>query len=357
LEGVVMAVNPDFWRGKKVLITGHTGFKGAWLMLWLERMGAQVSGLALPAATHPNLHGMVSAHVVARSHMVDVRDLARVKSVLQAEQPEVVFHLAAQALVRAGYADPLGTFSSNVLGTAHVLEAVRATASVKVVVAVTTDKVYQNNEWTYPYRETDPLGGHDPYSASKAAAELVISSYRASFLDERGTAVGSARAGNVMGGGDWSADRLIPDAFRAWDTDLPLTIRRPDAVRPWQHVLEPLAAYLVMAQHLWSSPNLAGAYNFGPSADSAATVRHVIELARSAAGRGGVNYDNEASGPHEAGLLKLDTSKAQTVFGVRARWSLAQAVQRTVQWYAQCAQGVSAWDLCHADIDAFEVAA
>ncbi len=349
-----MVVDPRFWLGKKVLITGHTGFKGVWLTLWLERLGATVCGLALPAATQPHLHGMVSGQVVGHSHMVDVRDAAKVKAVVQAEQPDVVFHLAAQALVRAGYADPLDTFSSNVMGTAHVLEAVRAADSARVVVAVTTDKVYHNNEWVYPYRETDPLGGHDPYSASKAAAELVIASYRASFLEAKGIAVASARAGNVMGGGDWSADRLIPDAVRAWGAGQVLYIRRPDAVRPWQHVLEPLAAYLVLAQRLWSAPALAGAYNFGPAADAAASVRQVIELARSVAGQGDVRYDAVALGPHEAGLLGLDVSKAKTTLGVQARWPLTQAVQRTMQWYAQCAQGVSAYDLCHADIDAFE---
>jgi len=349
-----MVVDPQFWSGKKVLITGHTGFKGAWLTLWLERLGATVCGLALPAATHPHLHGLVRELVVGRSHMVDVRDADKVKAVVQAEQPDIVFHLAAQALVRAGYADPLDTFSSNVIGTAHVLEAVRASDSARVVVAVTTDKVYHNNEWVYPYRETDPLGGHDPYSASKAAAELVIASYRASFLAANGIAVASARAGNVMGGGDWSADRLIPDAVRAWGSGQVLHIRRPDAVRPWQHVLEPLAAYLVLAQRLWSSPGLAGAYNFGPAADAAVSVKQVIELARAAAGRGEVQYDADASGPHEAGLLSLDVAKASKVLGVHARWPLAHAVQRTLQWYAQWAEGRAAYDLCHADIDAFE---
>jgi CDP-glucose 4,6-dehydratase len=274
-----MRPDPHFWRGKRVLLTGHTGFKGAWLALWLQRLGAQVTGVALPPATEPNLFTLARVEQGVETHFCDIRSAQALALRVRAARPEVVLHLAAQALVRPGYAAPLDTFATNVMGTAHLLDALRGLPEVRVAVVVTTDKVYRNREWAYPYREDDQLGGHDPYSASKAATELVTASYRDSFLAAQGVAVATARAGNVIGGGDWAQDRLLPDAVRAWGAGETLHIRRPHATRPWQHVLEPLAAYLRLAQRLWEQPGLAGAYNFGPLPHEAASVKHVIELA------------------------------------------------------------------------------
>ena len=349
--------DPEFWRGKRVLLTGHTGFKGAWLALWLSRLGARVTGIALPAVTTPNLYSLAGIPTLVDSHEIDIRDPVALAARVAAADPEIVLHLAAQALVRAGYRDPLGTFATNVQGTANLLEAVRPLRQLRVVVAITTDKVYRNSEHAFPYREHDRLGGHDPYSASKAAAEMVIDCYRDAFLAAQGVAVASARAGNVIGGGDWSADRLIPDAIRAWGTDQPLVIRRPQATRPWQHVLEPLAAYLRQAEQLWHQPTLAGAYNFGPHTHEAATVRHVIELAQSAYGSGTVHWGDGTDGPHEAGWLALEIAKARTQLGINPRWTLAQTVERTLRWYGRLAAGDPARDLCEADIAAFKATA
>lgn len=352
-----MALNPAFWRGRRVLLTGHTGFKGSWLARWLVRLGAEVTGVSLPPSTTPSLFELAGVREAVRSEFVDIRDADALARVVRESRPEVVFHLAAQALVRAGYQDPVPTFASNVMGSVHLLDALRGLDSVRAVVMVTTDKVYRNHEWCWPYRENDALGGHDPYSASKAACEIVIDSYRASFLAAQGVGVASARAGNVIGGGDWAADRLLPDAVRAWQDGLVLEIRRPDAVRPWQHVLEPLFAYLVLAQRLYAEPMLAGAYNFGPPTGGTASVREVVELARTAYGAGVVNYGQTCDGPHEAGLLALDPSKAAMVLGVGTRWSLPESVRRTMRWYAGLAQGGHAAELCDADITAYEAAA
>ena len=349
--------NPEFWHGKRVLLTGNTGFKGAWLALWLSRLGARVTGIALPPATTANLFTLAEISSLLDSHEIDIRDAAAVATCVEAADPEIVLHLAAQALVRASYRDPLGTFATNVQGTANLLEALRPLRQLRVVVAITTDKVYQNLDHAFPYRESDVLGGHDPYSASKAAAELVIASYRDAFLAGTGVAVASGRAGNVIGGGDWSEDRLIPDAIRAWSTDQPLAIRRPQAIRPWQHVLEPLAAYLRLAECLWHQPALAGAYNFGPHTHEAATVRQVIELAQCAYGRGTVRWGDGTEGPHEAGWLALEIAKARTQLGVSPRWTLAQSVERTLRWYRRQADGEPARDLCEADITDFAATA
>lgn len=347
--------NPDpaFWCGKRVLITGHTGFKGAWLALWLSRLGARVTGIGLPPLTQPSLFTLAGIDDLAHSHLQDLRDSHAVAAIVRQANPEIVLHLAAQALVRASYRDPLGTFATNVQGTAHLLDALRSVPEIRVVVAVTTDKVYRNLEHAFPYRETDVLGGHDPYSASKAAAELVIASYRDAFLAGQGVAVASARAGNVIGGGDWSEDRLIPDAVRAWDAERPLSIRRPNAIRPWQHVLEPLAAYLRLAERLWQQPELAGAYNFGPCTHEAATVREVIDQARTAYGTGEVVWGDGSEGPHEAGWLTLEIAKARALLGVEPRWTLAQSIEHSVHWYRRYAAGAPAWQLCADDIADF----
>lgn len=348
--------SPDFWRGKRVLLTGHTGFKGTWLAFWLHRLGAQITGISLPPLTTPNLYNLADIRTITNSHFIDIRDAGSVAAIVKQAQPEIVFHLAAQALVRTGYREPLETFATNVQGTANVLDALRPLDSVRGVVAVTTDKVYQNLEHPYPYRETDAIGGHDPYSASKSAAEIVIASYRDAYLRDKGVAVASARAGNVIGGGDWSADRLIPDAIRAWGSGQPLDIRRPQAVRPWQHVLEPLAGYLSLAQQLWNTPELAGAYNFGPPTHEAATVRTVVQLAQSAYGTGQTSWDDGSAGPHEAGWLALEVAKARTLLGISPRWPLAESVRRTIHWYRLQEQGVSALELCEADLAAYETA-
>jgi CDP-glucose 4,6-dehydratase len=348
-----------FFSGKKVLITGHTGFKGSWLSLWLQQLGAQVTGISLPPTTTPSLFSLLgfnSSTPPLFNCFQDIRDAANLAARVKEAEPEIVFHLAAQPLVRASYREPLTTFATNVMGTANLLDALRGVTSVRTVVAVTTDKVYRNIEHPYPYREEDHLGGHDPYSASKAASELIVSSYRDAFLAEQGVAIATARAGNVIGGGDWSEDRLIPDAVRAWQGSQPLEIRRPDAIRPWQHVLEPLAGYMVLAEKLWETPELAGAYNFGPETSEAATVREVVELAQPAYGRGEVLWGDGSEGPHEAGWLALEIAKARTVLGVTPRWGLAESVNRTMDWYRRLAAGEDAKALCLEDIEAYEAA-
>lgn len=353
-----------FFQGKKVLITGHTGFKGSWLTLWLLKLGAQVIGIALPPATAPSLFSLLdfnSSTPQLFNCFQDIRDASAVASIVKAAEPEIVFHLAAQPLVRASYLDPLATFSTNVMGTANLLDALRDVSSVRSVVVVTTDKVYRNLEHAYPYREDDHLGGHDPYSASKACTELITSCYRSSFFTSStiqqfnsAPALATARAGNVIGGGDWAEDRLIPDAIRAWQANKPLDIRRPEAIRPWQHVLEPLAGYLALAEKLWEIPNLAGAYNFGPETSEAATVKEVIELARVAYGYGDIIWGDGSQGPHEAGWLALEIAKARNNLGVVPRWKLAESVKRTLDWYRRLAEGADARDLCLEDINDFE---
>ncbi len=342
-----------FFQRKKVLVTGHTGFKGSWLSLWLQRFGAAVSGISLAPRSAPDLFSLARIQALGQTQFVDIRDASSLAASVQNTAPEIIFHLAAQSLVRTGYAEPLETFATNVMGTANLLEALRGVSTVRVVVVITTDKVYANREWPCPYREDDHLGGHDPYSASKAAAEIVVASYRDAFLREKGTALATARAGNVIGGGDWSADRLIPDAIRAWQSQRPLEIRRPEAVRPWQHVLEPLYGYLCLAQALWHNSELAGAWNFGPYTHEAATVRDVVELARAAYGKGEVIWGDGREGPHEAGLLTLEIARARSLLGVEPKWRLPEAVERTVRWYRRLEEGEDARKLCEADMDAY----
>jgi CDP-glucose 4,6-dehydratase len=352
---VVTSASPDpqFWLDRRVLVTGHTGFKGAWLCYWLARMGARVVGLALAPNTNPNLFSAAELGSRVESLTLDIRDREATRRGIVGAKPEIVFHLAAQPLVLRSYKAPIETFSTNVLGTAHVLESLRDLPDVKVAVMITTDKVYANREWVYPYREDDPLGGHDPYSASKAACEIVISSYRSSFLREQGVAVASARAGNVIGGGDWSADRLIPDIARAWELGDSVRIRRPDAIRPWQHVLEPLCGYLVLAERLAADSNLADAYNFGPEGRDFATVRSVLECARRTYPDARVDFDANSSTPHEAGLLSLEIAKAKAALGVAPRWGLGEAITRTMEWYRSFYTGEAGSALCEGDIKSF----
>ncbi|MGA7972116.1 MAG: CDP-glucose 4,6-dehydratase [Pseudolabrys sp.] len=350
----------SFWRGKRVLLTGHTGFKGSWLAIWLHRLGASVVGVSLPPQTTPNLFTEANVASLCDSHFCDIRDRAGLAELIRVARPEIVLHLAAQPLVRAGYREPCETFASNVMGTVHVLDALRGLAGVRVAVMVTTDKVYRETTARASFREDDALGGHDPYSASKAACEIVVGSYRDAFLSAQGVAVASARAGNVIGGGDWSDDRLIPDAVRAWQAGEELVVRSPLATRPWQHVLEPLAGYLTLARELWHQPALAGGYNFGPATGDAVAVREVVELARRIYGGGAVRYGEGGDGPHESAWLSLNTDKARERLGVRPVWTLADAVARTMAWYrahdAHSAYGehADARQLCDADIADFE---
>jgi CDP-glucose 4,6-dehydratase len=348
------ASTPAFWRGKRVLVTGHTGFKGSWLTLWLHRLGAHVTGIALPPATDPSLFVAARVQELCDNLLCDIRDATKVRAAVQAARPQIVFHLAAQPLVRAGYREPLATFASNVMGSVHLLDALGHCADLRAAVMVTTDKVYRETHDGRAYREDDALGGADPYSASKAACELAIACYRDSYLKERGIAVASARAGNVIGGGDWSEDRIIPDAVRAWSSGCVLHIRRPQAVRPWQHVLEPLGGYLQLAQALAEGRGPAEAYNFGPPLDTAVPVRELVTLAREVYGSGDVEFADVTEGPHEAAWLALNAGKAEAALGVAPVLTLTQAVERTMEWYRAYSNGEDARELCIEDIAAFE---
>jgi len=312
--------------------------------------------LSLEPATQPALFELANISGLCENYFYDIRDAHKLQSVFDESRPEIVFHLAAQALVRDSYKDPLETFSTNTMGTANVLEAMRNCTSVKAAVMVTTDKVYRNLESLEPYKEQDGLGGHDPYSASKAASELIIDSYRKSYMTARGINVASARAGNVIGGGDWATDRLIPDAIRAWCDKRSLDVRNPESIRPWQHVLEPLRAYIILAQQLAVNPDLASAYNFGPDFEEAASVRQVIELAQRTWGEhSAINWDQSESGMHEAGILRLNTSHAHNELGIRPVWNINQAVDRSVEWYKKQSLGADALYLCDSDINDFEI--
>lgn len=337
LEGVVSIryVDPAVWAKRSVVVTGHTGFKGGWLAHWLDRLGARVHGFALSPDTKPNLFDATSVAQRCATHTLgDLRDPAAVRSAIESARPEVVFHLAAQPLVRASYSDPLGTYATNVMGTAHVLDACRRVPGLKAVVVITTDKCYENREWQWGYRESDPLGGHDPYSASKACAELVTASYRRSFWVEGNIGIATARAGNVIGGGDWATDRLLPDIIRAFAAGQSAQVRRPAAIRPWQHVLDPLHGYLLLAERLIAGePGPARAWNFGPDADESRTV---LQVADRMAELWGANARVEVAsddGPHEAGRLTLDSGEARAALHWHPRWDLETSLQATVAWY------------------------
>lgn len=340
LEGLGM--NPAFWKGRRVLVTGHTGFKGGWLSLWLQSMGAEVSGYALEAPTQPGLFHV--ADVAAGMHcsrIGDIRDLTALQDLFATTQPEIVFHMAAQPLVRHSYQHPVETYSTNVMGTVHVLEAVRETASVRAVVNITTDKCYENREWCWGYRENEPMGGHDPYSSSKGCAELVAAAYRASFFAPNGqVALASVRAGNVIGGGDWAGDRLIPDMIRAFAAGESVLIRSPHAIRPWQHVMEPLGGYLLLAQRLFEEgSSYAEAWNFGPQDQDAKPVQWIVQRLMELWGDGASWRLDERPQPHEATYLKLDCSKAKNRLGWQPRMDLAAALEKIVVWYRAFERG------------------
>jgi CDP-glucose 4,6-dehydratase len=327
--------NLEKYKGKKVLITGHTGFKGAWLTIWLESLGAQVVGYALDPEFEHGIYSISGIKTRIKDYRADILDFEKLYSVFTEEQPEVVFHLAAQALVLESYINPVLTFATNTQGTVHVLEAIRRTASVKSAVMVTTDKCYENQEWVWGYRENDSLGGYDPYSASKGAAEIIISSYRRSFFSTPGSAgIASARAGNVIGGGDESRNRLVPDIIKAVRNDLDVEIRNPFSIRPWQHVLEPLSGYLQLGLELFDKPvQYAEAWNFGPYNSSNIPVRKLVELIINYAGKGSWKDLSKKEQPHEAGLLMLDISKAMSKLGWKPSLDVEQAIHFTVDWY------------------------
>ncbi|WP_109486748.1 CDP-glucose 4,6-dehydratase [Occallatibacter savannae] len=333
------------WEGRRVFLTGHTGFKGGWLALWLAAKGALVRGYALDPATQPNLFSDARVADILDDDRGDIQDYPKLEASLVDFEPEVVFHLAAQPLLRRSYVDPLGTYGTNVMGTANLLEAVRKTSSVRAVVCVTTDKCYQNREWAWPYRETDPLGGHDPYSSSKAAAEIVVSAFRDSYfplnrLSDHRVAIATARAGNVIGGGDWSEDRLIPDLIRGFESGKPVLIRRPNAIRPWQHVLEPLHGYITLAEHLLAGrAEAASAFNFGPSEDDAWPVERIADRMVNLWGAGASWVRDNAPSVHEAHYLKLDSSKARAELGWRPSLNLQAALDWTLHWYRLRATG------------------
>ena len=327
-------VKSEFWQGKRVFLTGHTGFKGGWLSLWLQSMGAEVHGYALGPSTKNNMFDVADVGKgMASSVIADIRDKDRFSQAMKMAKPEIVFHLAAQSLVRYSYFQPAETYEVNVMGTVNMLEAVRATPGIKAVVNVTTDKCYENQEWVWSYRENEAMGGFDPYSSSKGCAELVTAAYRRSFLEPAGIALASARAGNVIGGGDWAADRLIPDFLRAIDAGETLKIRSPLSTRPWQHVLEPLSGYLLLAEQIHSGgAGFAEAWNFGPTDEDARPVRWVVE--RMAELRKDVNWQcDEEMHPHEANDLRLDSSKARKRLNWQPRWRLQIALQKTLAWH------------------------
>lgn len=337
---MALQVDPHFWFGKKVFLTGHTGFKGGWLTVWLSSMGAKVTGYSLPPNTVPNLYSAVKIESLCeQSNFGDIRHLEHLTSILLQSMPEIVIHMAAQPLVRHSYDNPVETYSTNVMGTVHILEAIRACDSVKAVVVVTSDKCYENKEWLWGYRETDSMGGYDPYSNSKSCTELVVAAYRQSFFPEHdfskhGVAIATARAGNVIGGGDWSANRLIPDAIKAFEVDQPLVIRNPKAVRPWQHVLEPLSGYLILAKSLYQhGASFSGGWNFGPIDTDMRMVEDVINLMIKQWG-GALSWQQESlHQPHETCLLKLDCTKARLLLGWNSIWTLEESVELIVNWH------------------------
>jgi CDP-glucose 4,6-dehydratase len=346
--------DPRFWSGRRVLITGHTGFKGAWLSLWLASLGAEVAGYSVGVPTQPSLHELARVGELVEHIEGDVRDAERLAEAVARVRPEVVIHMAAQPLVRASFADPVTTYATNVMGTVHLLEAVRRTPEVRAAVVVTSDKCYENGEWVWGYREGEPMGGHDPYSSSKGAAELVTAAYRASFFDSAdAAAVASGRAGNVIGGGDWGEDRLIPDVFRAALADEPIRIRNPDSVRPWQHVLNPLSGYLRLAERLWDDREAAQGWNFGPADADARPVRWIVDRVSELWGEPLRREIDPGPHPHEAHWLKLDSSLARARLDWAPGWDLAGGLERTVAWYRAYREGADARETTLAQLDAF----
>lgn len=351
MESVV--IDSSFWRRRRVFVTGHTGFKGAWLSLMLARLNAETTGYALAPPTHPSLFELLSVGDTLEDVRGDINDFESLRRAMVAADPEIVIHMAAQPLVKQGYADPVGTFQTNVMGCVHVLEAARACSKLKAVVNVTTDKCYDNRDWIWGYRETDRLGGRDPYSNSKACAELVTASYRASFF-ARGATIATARAGNVIGGGDFAADRILPDAVRAFRAGRPVEVRAPKSVRPWQHVLEPLSGYLMLAeQAARHGEKFSDGWNFGPGADSEQDVEALLTRFMAAWGPEATWLPDRAAHPHEAGLLRLDASKAREKLGWKPLLTFDETVEWTALWYRAHADGANMRAQTFEQIDAY----
>ena len=332
-------VEPSFWNGKVVLLTGHTGFKGSWLSLWLQSMGAKVIGYALSPPTNPSLFATANVAKGMASHEGDIRDMSTLSKVFKKYQPEIVIHMAAQSLVRHSYANPIETYSTNLMGTVHVLEAARLSDSVRAIVNVTSDKCYENREWVWGYRENEPMGGYDPYSNSKGCAELITAAYRSSYFNQKTfadhqVALASVRAGNVIGGGDWAEDRLIPDIMRAIVLGEPVRIRNPHAIRPWQFVMEPLSGYLMLAEKLWEDGAVYGeAWNFGPNDEDAKPVSWIVDRLINIWGEGASWEPDGSDHPHEAHYLKLDCSKAKSRLNWQPRWHLEDTLEAIVHWH------------------------
>lgn len=355
-------MNPEFWNGKRVLLTGHTGFKGSWLSLWLQSMGAELVGYALTQPTNPCLFDVADVGKGMTSIIGDIRDLEYLRTVFSEHRPEIVFHMAAQSLVRHSYAEPVETYATNVMGTVNLLEAVRCTDSVKAVVNVTSDKCYENREWVWGYRENEAMGGYDPYSNSKGCSELVTAAYRNSYFNsekhkDHGIAVATARAGNVIGGGDWANDRLIPDIMHAITQGEPVNIRSPHSIRPWQHVLEPLSGYLLLAQKLYEEgAAFAEGWNFGPNDTDAKPVQWIVENLTKNWG-GGASWTLDSNDhPHEAHYLKLDCSKAKSLLNWSPKWTLEQAIEQICIWHKAFQVGADMQALCLHQIKQYEAA-
>lgn len=347
MDQMVNKQSLEIFRGKRVLVTGDTGFKGSWLCLWLHHLGAQVYGYALPPKNEDDHFNLLGLNNLIEHVTGDIRDFSSVKAAFDKFQPEILFHLAAQPLVRLSYAEPKPTFDTNVAGSVNILEAARQCDPLKALVYVTSDKCYRNNEWIWGYRENDELGGHDPYSASKAAAELVFSSYQDSFFHTRpGFGAATVRAGNVIGGGDWATDRIVPDAIRALRSSKDIFLRSPSSTRPWQHVLEPLSGYLLVAARLLEEPKrFSGAWNFGPNAQSICTVKDLAEMIVADWGCGRVDVASELDAPHEANLLHLNCDKAHQLLHWQPKWEVTRAIGETVAWYRGVHQGQNAMEI------------
>lgn len=346
-------IDKSFWQGKRVYLTGHTGFKGSWLSLWLAEMGAMVKGYALSPPTKPCLFEEANVSEKIESQIGDIRDFETLKTSMMEFNPDILIHMAAQPLVRLSYKEPLETYDTNVMGTAKVLEAARSCSNLKSIVSVTTDKCYENKEWVWGYREDEPMGGYDPYSSSKGCAELVTSAYRRSFMQEQGVGLASARAGNVIGGGDWADDRLIPDILRAFEQKQSVVIRNPASTRPWQHVLEPLSGYLVLAQKLYQNPQeFAEGWNFGPYEDDAKPVDWILNHMVANWSDASWELDKNAH-PHEAGYLKLDISKANAKLHWHPTWRLEQTLAKIIQWHQAWLNNADMQKACLEEINEF----
>jgi len=328
-------IDKSFWKGRRVFITGHTGFKGSWLTILLDHLGANLKGFALLPPTQPNLFTVAKVNELIESEIGDIKNLEKISESISAFRPEIVIHMAAQSLVRYSYDEPIETYSVNALGTAHVLEAAKNCDSVRAVISVTTDKCYENKEWVWAYRENDPMGGYDPYSSSKGCAELITSSYRKSFYKDKGIGLASVRAGNVIGGGDWAIDRLVPDVLRAFEKNQPVLVRNPNAIRPWQHVLEPLSGYLKLTELLYDDANqYSEGWNFGPNEQDAKDVSYIVEyMVEAWPEKATWKLDDTVIQPYEANYLKLDISKARQKTGWQPSWILEESLNKTIDWH------------------------